>query len=285
MTAPGRAAQGKAAGKASGKATGKASGKASGKATGKATGALVAWNDARGFGFIRPDAAMGEVAGEVAGETAGKTVEVTARAGPVGAARDRDVFVHIAAFGRGAERPTLNARVSYRIGAGRGGRSMATGVRLLAPARPLRARIAALLAALVPRRREARIAMAAALSALALIAATFGQMPAEVLGPYLGMGAMSLLLYRSDKINSRKNAWRVPETTLHATDLAFGIIGGLLGQAIFGHKTAKRSFTAATAVIAAGHAALLISAGLGEPSEAEIVFAIGWLMGAQGPRF
>jgi uncharacterized membrane protein YsdA (DUF1294 family) len=110
-------------------------------------------------------------------------------------------------------------------------------------------------------------------------------MPAEVLGPYLGMGAMSLLLYRSDKINSRKDAWRVPETTLHATDLAFGIIGGLLGQAIFGHKTAKRSFTAATAVIAAGHAALLISAGLGEPSEAEIVFAIGWLMGAQGPRF
>ncbi len=74
-----------------------------------------------------------------------------------------------------------------------------------------------------------------------------------------------MIFYRADKGHARRNSWRVSETTLHATDLVFGIIGGLLAQGLYGHKTAKKSFVAITGVIAAGHVALLLAAGSGVP--------------------
>jgi len=51
----------------------------------------------------------------------------------------------------------------------------------------------------------------------------------------------------------------------------FGIIGGLLAQGVYGHKTAKSGYVLITGVIAAGHAALLVAAGLGVPSPESLV--------------
>jgi uncharacterized membrane protein YsdA (DUF1294 family)/cold shock CspA family protein len=216
-------------------------------------GVLVTWNDARGFGFIRPDPIAPGVKGS-------------------------DIFVHVAAFGRGAERPASGARISYRMGRGRDGRPIAARARLAEPTRP-----AAIghLSALHLRPREARIAASGALALLALLAVAAGDMPVEFLGPYIGMGLMAMVLYGSDKVNARADRWRVPETTLHATDLIFGIIGGLLAQGLYGHKTAKQGYRAITWAIAAGHAVLLISAGFGVRI-ASVIAELKTLAGAVG---
>lgn len=216
------------------------------------SGVLVTWNDARGFGFIRPDPVASGVQGT-------------------------DVFVHVAAFGRGAERPVAHARILYRMGRGRDGRPIAARARLAAPARPIVGRLSALRL----RPREARIAASGALALLALLAVGIGRMPVEFLGPYIGMGLMSLVLYRSDKVNARADGWRVSETTLHATDLIFGIIGGLLAQGLYGHKTAKPGYRAITWVIAAGHAVLLASAGFGVRID-DLIAGLRWLAGVFG---
>ena len=79
------------------------------------------------------------------------------------------------------------------------------------------------------------------------------------------MGAMSIIFYRTDKAQAVKDGWRAPETTLHATDLVFGVIGGLFAQGWFGHKMSKSSYNTVTAIIALGHAALLLVAGFGAP--------------------
>ena len=57
---------------------------------------------------------------------------------------------------------------------------------------------------------------------------------------------------------------------LHGTDLAFGIIGGLLAQQIFRHKTAKRGFAAITYVVAAVHGLWLAGIVSGRISIAEL---------------
>lgn len=194
------------------------------------TGEVVTWNDERGFGFLRPDEG------------------------------GADIFVHVVAFGRTGERPKEGDRVKYRIGKGRDGRPAATTAKIdEKPLTQIR-----FLPRLRP--REARFAAAAALVVIALGAVIFGEAPPELLGPYVAMGAMSITLYRTDKWQSMKRGWRVPETTLHATDLVFGVIGGLLAQGWLGHKTAKMGYLSTTMLFALGHALLLMSAGYGEPS-------------------
>lgn len=205
---------------------------AAGRHTEELNGVLVTWNDGRGFGFIRPDGG------------------------------GADVFVHIAAFGRGAERPKDRDRVAFVIGPGRGGRQMAARARLISPAG---SGVAVWIKRLRLRRRERRIALAAGLGLLMLWAVLLGEAPPELLGPYLGMGLVAMALYRADKGFARNNSWRVSEATLHATDLIFGIIGGLLAQGLYGHKTAKPGFVAITGVIVVGHVALLLAVGSGVP--------------------
>jgi len=70
---------------------------------------------------------------------------------------------------------------------------------------------------------------------------------------YLAAGLLSLHLYRKDKLAAQAGDWRVSEGALHAVDLCGGIIGGLLGQQRFRHKTRKASFVFATAGIAVLH--------------------------------
>jgi uncharacterized membrane protein YsdA (DUF1294 family) len=81
-----------------------------------------------------------------------------------------------------------------------------------------------------------------------------GSIPAVLVALYLVLGLASAWLYYRDKQSAEAGEWRTSEATLHGFDLAFGIIGGLLAQQMFRHKTAKLGFAAMTYVIAAVHA-------------------------------
>jgi uncharacterized membrane protein YsdA (DUF1294 family) len=61
------------------------------------------------------------------------------------------------------------------------------------------------------------------------------------LGP-ISMSAFSFCFYRSDKQKAQSGEWRIPESTLHFTDLIGGWPGGFLAQRKYRHKTAKGSF-------------------------------------------
>lgn len=232
------------------------------------SGIVVSWRDEKGYGFLRPDTAEKARPAEADGAAARGP---GSKCGAKGGAKGGDVFIHVSAFGRSGERPGVGDRVRFRMGPGRDGRPSAVQARLAA--RPLTE------IRFLPRlqRREGRIAGAAALALLALGAVIFGEAPPELLGPYVAMGAMSITLYRTDKAQSVSGGWRVPETTLHATDLIFGVIGGLLAQGWLGHKTSKPGYLGATAVIAVGHALLLVAAAFGEPSPDALDRAGDWI--------
>ncbi|WP_346727598.1 DUF1294 domain-containing protein [Zestomonas insulae] len=66
-----------------------------------------------------------------------------------------------------------------------------------------------------------------------------------VLWPALAYGVMSLLsfvLYWHDKARAQQGGWRIPENTLHLSELFGGWPGALLAQQLFRHKTRKLPF-------------------------------------------
>ena len=69
------------------------------------------------------------------------------------------------------------------------------------------------------------------------------QLAASWVVAYLvGITAATFLLYGYDKTAARRRMLRVPERVLHASALAGGTAGALLGQQVFRHKTQKSSF-------------------------------------------
>ncbi|MEO8758658.1 MAG: DUF1294 domain-containing protein [Devosia sp.] len=193
----------------------------------KEAGELVEWNDERGFGFVR--SATGE-----------------------------RLFVHISAFDHPMRRPEIGDRLTYIAGPGKDGRpalasAQIAGLRHSQPPPPKGPS---------PDRIEgAQLARALRLLAAALLlgALIVLHQPRFLLWIYVGMGCVSFLAYGLDKLAARAGRWRTAETTLHAIDLAGGIIGGLLAQAGLHHKTAKPAFTVATFGIVLVHLIALLA--------------------------
>jgi uncharacterized membrane protein YsdA (DUF1294 family)/cold shock CspA family protein len=192
------------------------------------TGILEDWHDARGFGFIRRPGSAGKI------------------------------YVHMKSIGKSINRPKPGDRLSYDIGVGSGGRPAAVNVMILdAPPPPPPA----------PRprprdensilRMSTRIIAAAVL--LALLAANLGlhRLPLWVGLLYAIAGGGSYFLYFLDKRAAEKRQWREPERKLHLLDLTFGIIGGLVAQHVFRHKTYKQGFVTVTALITTLHVMML----------------------------
>jgi uncharacterized membrane protein YsdA (DUF1294 family) len=112
--------------------------------------------------------------------------------------------------------------------------------------------------------RARRIVAAAVVLLLLILSRFLGRAPDWLVGAYLIMSPVSAIAYWLDKRAAQAGAWRIPEVRLHGLDLVGGIIGGLLAQAAFHHKTAKPRFAVVTWGIVALHAAGLaaLSAGL-----------------------
>lgn len=209
-------------------------------------GELIEWNDERGFGFIHPDGG-----------------------GP-------RLFVHISQIGRIATRPQLGDSVSYAIGRGRDGGPAAVNV-AIAGANPVKARALARgsePAPMLGRRHPTRYVLAVILAALVLVGVWAGSVPLLLLVAYAAMGVVSVAFYYDDKRQAEAGGWRTSEARLHSIDLLFGIIGGLLAQQIFRHKTAKPEFALTSYAIAFLHALLLIGFISGRLSIADLASLI-----------
>jgi uncharacterized membrane protein YsdA (DUF1294 family) len=113
-----------------------------------------------------------------------------------------------------------------------------------------------------------RIWAAAGLAVLLVVTLIAQRAPAWLAAVYLVVGAVALLLCYLDKRAARLGGWRIREANLHAVDLLGGILGGLLGQHWFRHKTSKAAYAVTTWSIVALHAAGLLAllAGIIEPA-------------------
>jgi uncharacterized membrane protein YsdA (DUF1294 family)/cold shock CspA family protein len=184
-------------------------------------GELVQWNDSRGFGFIVTD-------------------------------DNQRYFVHISKIGRIATRPRAGDLVSFTSGIGKDGRLEARSVSILgANPKPSFAH--------TRRGLETRASLgwrfylALLLVGLLFVGLFFDQLPWPLAGAYAAMGLFSFLAYGRDKQFAEGGQWRISEVTLLGLDLCFGVVGGLLGQDIFRHKTRKPGYVATTLLISAVH--------------------------------
>lgn len=85
------------------------------------------------------------------------------------------------------------------------------------------------------------------------LAALLGRLPLPGVAAYAAMGIASFAAYGLDKTRAIKGEWRTSEARLHFVDIMGGVIGGLVGQQYFRHKTSKLSFMRTTFTIAALH--------------------------------
>ena len=102
-----------------------------------------------------------------------------------------------------------------------------------------------------------RLAGAALVLGVVLVAVSLGRAPLNLLWVYLALGAISAFNYWRDKRAAERGDRRVPERLLLGLDLVFGIAGGLVAQALLRHKTSKPAFGAAIGLITAVHLAAL----------------------------
>ena len=174
-------------------------------------GTIKTWNDERGFGFIEP--ALG-------GE---------------------DIFVHIKAFQNRSARPAVGQFVSFAVELSPEGKKRACAVKSGAAAR-LRAR---------PRNDQpaqwgtASYFAIPAFLILYVIVGIAWRPPAWSAGIYLGVSALTFVVYGADKSAAVAGEQRIPESTLHLLGLLGGWPGAIVAQQFLRHKSNKAEFRAA----------------------------------------
>ena len=194
-------------------------------------GELVQWNDSRGFGFIR-------------------------------ATDGQRYFVHISNVDRIATRPREGDLVSFAAGKSRDGRLEARSVSIQG-ANP-KPSAEALRRGVEPSVNIGWRFILVGLLATALAAGVLlGHVPWPLISFYAVVGVISFLLYGTDKRFAEQRKWRISEATLLGIDLCFGILGGLIGQEIYRHKTRKQGYVTTTLLIAGVHLLWLGALALG----------------------
>ena len=172
------------------------------------TGRIIFWDDAKGYGFIQPEAG---------GER---------------------VFVHISAFQEEAGRPGQGRKVVFEKGTDKHGKLRAekatlTGFALPGPGALMR----------YARRPGGRAVVLALVFLGGLAALVYWQwLPVWVPVAYGVVSVVTLLMYSRDKAAALKDKPRTPENTLHLLALLGGWPGAMVAQQSLRHKSQKRSF-------------------------------------------
>lgn len=169
-------------------------------------GRLFDWKDAKGFGFIVPDAGGAQV------------------------------FVHIKAFSDRRYRPGGGERVSYALLRDEKGRLRAMDVVVIGPVRGRRSPVS------LPVDGLAALLMVAAFFWALLAAARSGHLPGMLVAVYALASAVAFVAYAVDKSAAINDRWRTPESRLHLLALAGGWPGALLAQRLLRHKSSKLPF-------------------------------------------
>lgn len=166
-------------------------------------GRITAWNDEKGFGFIKP----------VSG--------------------GKQVFVHIKAFKNRNRRPEIDQLVTYAISSDAKGRPCAIKA-ALADER--------LLDRVKSSHDSLLVVVAVIFLAIIGVCVLAGWIPPLVLAVYMSASLLTFIMYALDKSAAQKGAWRTPERTLHLLSLAGGWPGALVAQQKLRHKSKKQSF-------------------------------------------
>jgi uncharacterized membrane protein YsdA (DUF1294 family)/cold shock CspA family protein len=165
-------------------------------------GKITQWNEAKGFGFVKPNGGS------------------------------QEVFVHIRGFSNRKRRPLENALVSYELGSDAKGRCCAEKVRYvdeMAATSTLRISVFPLLWVLF-------------FTALLIGTVVIGETPFIVTMIYLILSLVTFLAYALDKSAAETGRWRTQESTLHFFGLVGGWPGAVFAQQLLRHKSAKTEF-------------------------------------------
>lgn len=159
------------------------------------------------------------------------------------------VFVHARAFEDHGARPSRGDSLELDVGRGKKGLFART------------ARVLSL--SELNERLPLHVVTAAVLFILVQLAIIRAEAGFGLAYYYALAGGLSYWLYQRDKAAARLGRPRVPEWQLLLTDLAGGIVGGLLAQHRLWHKTAKPRYQQRTLAIVILHAAFLGLLGAG----------------------
>lgn len=173
-------------------------------------GKLVDWNDAKGFGFVLPNAG-------------GMTF-----------------FVHMNDFANRQRRPAINDLITFEVGRDKSGRNCAINVALVPTPQQ---RIQREQRAQQRAGAQTSAYYLAGFWILLLCAATVARLlPWQFTLAGFALSVITYGVYSSDKQAAESGQRRTPENTLHLLGLLGGWPGAAIAQQRLRHKTAKPSF-------------------------------------------
>jgi len=174
-------------------------------------GKLVEWNDAKGFGFVLPNAG------------------------------GMKFFVHVNDFSNGQRRPAISDLITFEMGRDKSGRNAAINVALVMTPQQRVQR---------EQRAQQRVAaqssayyLAAFWILLLCVGTAARQLPWQFTLAVVVLSVITYGVYSGDKHASETaRRRRTPENTLHMLALMGGWPGAAIAQQRLRHKTAKQSF-------------------------------------------